>query len=59
MSFSAKMHGNPIEPGRLLELLTTEPYRKDQRKKLQEEAVGRMVSGIEWAEEEEWVSISI
>lgn len=53
------MHGNPIEPGRLLELLTTEPYRKDQRKKLQEEAVGRMVSGIEWAEEEEWVSISI
>lgn len=50
-----KVYGNPIEPGRLLELLTTEPRTKEHKAKLQQEAVSRMVSGIEWVDEEIWV----
>jgi hypothetical protein len=52
------MLGIPAEPGRILELLATETHLKEPRKKLQDGAVGRLVSGIEWAEEEDWVSIA-
>lgn len=39
-----------------MELLVSEPRTKEKKIKLQEAVVTRLLSGIEWADEDLWVS---
>ena len=50
------MGGSPLAPAHVLELLTTEPLVREKKAKLQESVASRMVAGLEWADEEIWVS---
>jgi hypothetical protein len=54
-SFRNKVGGNPLAPAHVLELLTTEPLVREKKTKLQESVASRMVTGLEWADEEIWV----
>jgi hypothetical protein len=56
IAFLGKLRGQPRQPAHLLELLKPEQFAKEQKKKMQEAAVGRLLSGVEWADEEVWVS---
>jgi len=53
--FRNKVGGNPLAPAHVFELLTTEHLVREKKSKLQESVAARMVTGLEWADEEIWV----
>jgi hypothetical protein len=56
-TFLQKQGGSPLQPGNIQILLCNPP--SGPRKKQEADAVERLLCGIEWAEEEVWVSVLI